>query len=463
MVADLQKEMVVLGNQKKDIDEMMAMGPLGLDDSRSTDQALLGSPADKNAANAAGLLEGSMEQKGKLQKQLMMKLLAQLKREESESNNEEKAASAATTARVPSSPSGRQGGLVPWWLFATLTALLVAYVYVTDRSTTVRAQLSPCRAEQQILIFVFCNPQNTTAISTPLVEQSGALGFLNYFAFRRLQSCLASHALLNRTAEERHSIDQFGYLTTTGFVARFNKNGVETFKADDRMGCLVPVWEAARLPEANSFVLKVFSTRGNNPSGAGKESLEDSETGSEKPKPQLGLHRFNAANVRSRHTYLAHQASVLHVDVPSDMEGGQLQVTHWGEHEERTQNATIHPAANQVSHIRGDALLAADPFFTKLEGASRRHTMILIEQYILPPRILSYTDDFALRSDGERFTLEYWPHVKVGMLTLFAMVMGVHLVDQLAETGLGNWRSNVVALSLAASVIMLSNWGPPGS
>ena len=113
MVAELQQQMQALNEQKRDIDQLYAGGALG--NGRSTDQ-ILGPSHDKNDANQVGL-EGMQDQRSLL----IQRLMKQLKKNE-----------------TPPKPS-RSGtaGLVPWWLLVVLASSMLAYVFVTQRTTVV--------------------------------------------------------------------------------------------------------------------------------------------------------------------------------------------------------------------------------------------------------------------------------------------------------------------------------------
>ena len=56
----------------------------------------------------------------------------------------------------------------------------------------------------------------------------------------------------------------------------------------------------------------------------------------------VDLHLDDTVGISSKHTFVAHQVSVLYVSVPEDMEGGQLELfSHGTSGAARTPNRTM--------------------------------------------------------------------------------------------------------------------------
>jgi len=263
--------------------------------------------------------------------------------------------------------------LIPWWCLFVLVTVVFLYIFITQRAIV-----------------------STSSSLEPLLQESGWSNSLGYFEYRTLRSCVLQHGFLKTQNTTRYSIDAAGYLNTKGFVARFNLEGLRELKEEPgELGCFLPFISKVKHEIANTFVLKVFSVRTANTS----EFETEKAHGQELP-PSIGWHRFSSANIKSRHSFIAHQATLLHIQVPSDMEGGACVVYAPSEPENRISRI---PYENKLLNVRGDALLKMEAFSSKLEGDDAWYTGILLEQYSIPESLLPYSSKFALHSDYERF------------------------------------------------------------
>lgn len=168
----------------------------------------------------------------------------------------------------------------------------------------------------------------------------------------------------------------------------------------------------ARDPGSNAFVLNVLIV----------------EPNASDPSAAVGLHLDNTAAINSARKYIAHSVSVLYLQVPKGMEGGELELFETIEDGiEAGPDATVIPAEGDLILFRGDAFhrissmsLAGDHGFEpdelghweededEFEGAEemvrgedRLRISLVLEQYRIPDAAYGYTSVFELNESED--------------------------------------------------------------
>jgi hypothetical protein len=214
----------------------------------------------------------------------------------------------------------------------------------------------------------------TTTAEQPLSTLSE--DFLSSAEFESVKSCALRHDKLR----VRNGLNPEGFNETRGFVLRFNAKGVESLRAREEYSCFVNVFEKLRLPLTNAYVMNLLLcvVSGNDD----KEGVYNSEAMS------VELHLDDTVAVDSRHEFVAHQVNVLYVSVPSDMEGGTLEVFDYSREYENpsiwesnsTANAVVTPKENLMVTFRGDAFHRVRSYRT--QSSSERISLVLEQYYI---------------------------------------------------------------------------------
>ena len=206
-------------------------------------------------------------------------------------------------------------------------------------------------------------------------------GFLNADAFARLRACALRHPRLRVES----ALNPEGFSKTRGFVLKFNEEGErDRFRRDPDYECFVGLFDDLRLPLANAFVVNLLLCE-----------LEDYET-YDANRFSVGLHLDDTVGIDSKHTFLAHQVSVLYVSVPEDMQGGELHVFEYGDNkrdikEEDAPDRAVIPEENLLVTFRGDAYHRVRSYRTR---SKRERVSIVIEQYYIDDAYVPSTVGF---------------------------------------------------------------------
>ena len=175
-------------------------------------------------------------------------------------------------------------------------------------------------------------------------------------------------------------------------MARMNKEGLAEFRADERLACLVPYFDAVRLPDANAWTVNLLICEN-------KEYNRD--------EVAVGLHLDQSIAIDSMWLHLAHEVNVLYVSIPDAMEGGELKVWSYnhttlalvGEDAQVLTDAVppdevVQPVENTMVAFRGDSWHLVQGYKAPRGG---RRISLVVEQYKKSERDYKYTHGFSLR------------------------------------------------------------------
>ena len=167
------------------------------------------------------------------------------------------------------------------------------------------------------------------------------------------------------------------FADTRGFVVKFNLQGISTFLKHKHFSFLSPYFKSVRIPDCNAFVCNVLICN------------ETKNPGSY----AVGLHVDNTVGIQSSKFFMAHQVDVLYMNVPPDMQGGELelfQYTHpeWGSGREpptegewvRNPDDVVKPKQNTHVAFRGDAWHRVRGF-TNSKAKEVPRISLVVEQY----------------------------------------------------------------------------------
>jgi hypothetical protein len=225
----------------------------------------------------------------------------------------------------------------------------------------------------------------TTLPEQPLVTTRE--GFLDEDAFARLRACALEHPRLRVES----ALNSDGFAKTRGFVVKFNEEGErDVFRRDRDYECFVGLFDELRLPLANAFVMNLLMCE-----------LEGYDAYDPKGF-SVGLHLDDTVGIDSKHTFLAHQVSVLYLSVPEDMDGGELHLFEYGAGEraegiedDHTPDRAVTPKENLLVTFRGDAYHRVRSYRTR---SKRERVSIVVEQYFIDdahvPRTIRFEEAF---------------------------------------------------------------------
>lgn len=203
----------------------------------------------------------------------------------------------------------------------------------------------------------------TTTLDQPLTVRKD--NFLSFTEYAKLKECALGHPKLR----VKGGLNDAGFSKTRGFVVKFNLEGEEKFRSHGDYQCFVDVFDKLRLPDANAFVMNILLC----------ELGEYDEYNAD--ELSVGLHLDTTVGIYSRHMFIAHQVSVLYNSVPSDMEGGNLELFPYGDGYPDTgapPEESVAPKENLLVTFRGDAFHQVRSYRTKT--GSERISLVL-EQY----------------------------------------------------------------------------------
>ena len=213
----------------------------------------------------------------------------------------------------------------------------------------------------------------SSAQSQPLVVIRP--NFLAPREFRSLKSHLSSHSLITD-----NQLNQENFANTRGWIAKFSNEGIERWRSIPEMYDIVPYFDRVRNPQSNAFVMNLLI-------------VEEPAAGH---KAAVGVHQDDTVAIRHKDSFVAHQVNVLYIQVPKEMEGGQLEV--WpSQHEySEREKAVVFVEENLMAEFKGTA-------FHKVHGfnSPSRDTRIslVLEQYRIPDEYYDQAVDFCLNEE----------------------------------------------------------------
>ncbi|KAA8492970.1 hypothetical protein FVE85_9242 [Porphyridium purpureum] len=208
--------------------------------------------------------------------------------------------------------------------------------------------------------------------------------FLPPDAFQQLQTCLANSSLLHG----ENVLNKRNFKGTYGFAVKFNNDGVQQFKDDPAMACLVPYFERAVRNDTNAWVVNV---------------LVCEETQAE---VSVGIHVDNTVGIHVPVLrFLAHVVDVLYVSIPRDMQGGSLVIWNYGSGPSivaptiDSADREIVPRENHRVSFRGDAFHTVRGFQIPedVPKQDRLRISLVIEQYKIPSLFYRRTDTYRFQ------------------------------------------------------------------
>lgn len=219
----------------------------------------------------------------------------------------------------------------------------------------------------------------TCPTSQPLVQL-----FPNYFPRNEFESLRSNLYSSSDMTDSSLFEENFGY--TTGWMIRFNAEGIEQVKNHPKFKMVMPYFEKARNPDANAFVINYLVCH---------QPPEDQDA--------VGYHLDNSVAIMNEialnYTHAAHQVNVLYLDAPEGMEGGKLEVWPFEMGDTENTKSVVNPAENLMAEFRGDAFHRVGKI--KLpDGKSR--VGIVFEQYKISPKFYKYLIPFCVGDDCDR-------------------------------------------------------------
>jgi len=217
----------------------------------------------------------------------------------------------------------------------------------------------------------------TTTNDQPLTVRKD--DFLSFTEYAELKECALGHPKLR----VKGTLSDAGFSKTRGFVVKFNLEGEEKFRSHEDYRCFAGVFDKLRLPDANAFVMNILLCE----LGEYDEYNADALS--------VGLHLDTTVGIYSRHTFVAHQVSVLYSSVPSDMEGGDLELFPYGDgypDAAAPPLESVAPKENLLVTFRGDAFHQVRSYRTKT--GSERISLVL-EQYKIDEDVYPKTVKFV--------------------------------------------------------------------
>tara|TARA_B100000513_G_scaffold144498_1_gene66530 strand:- start:2468 stop:3400 length:933 start_codon:yes stop_codon:yes gene_type:complete len=163
---------------------------------------------------------------------------------------------------------------------------------------------------------------------------------------------------------------------TQGIVLRFNRDGLRNLSAS-RWSGLMPFFEAAAEREMNAFVLNVLIV----PDGR-----------------SVKTHLDNTVAIKSPNNHIAHCVTVLYLQIPLGMRGGQLELFEnsrkesWSNPLSGDPDATLTPQVNTLVKFRGDAWHRIS-MMRSADGRPR--ISLVLEQYSIPEEVYAQTTRFS--------------------------------------------------------------------
>ena len=214
-----------------------------------------------------------------------------------------------------------------------------------------------------------------------------------------------------KQGEESAKPEQLGgvFEKTPGWALKFNREGRSRLAGDDGWGFLQEYVDAVADSATNAFVLNCVIIP---PQGVvAVPSSEDFE-------PAVGMHLDDTVGIDSARHYLAHSVSVLYLNVPLGMKGGELlllrhadaksSVSAGSKELEKRAHAKVSPEEGLLATFRGDAYrgvtaLAAeaatddDDELVERKSDSALGTArvsLVLEQYRIPSHLYKATTTF---------------------------------------------------------------------
>jgi hypothetical protein len=234
----------------------------------------------------------------------------------------------------------------------------------------------------------------TTQRNQALVLQE--TNFLPEDIFGSLQTIGAENNTL--VADNKLSLGAFS--DTKGFVVRFSISGLDHVRAHPEIEKFLPYFERVRIPEANAWVMNLL--------------ICEPGTAGDVVKPHLD----NSLETSSVHEFYAHQVNVLYLHVPSEMDGGRLELwefswLRWVFFAVAAYfpsmidyylpaDAVVQPEVNKMVKFRGDAFHRVQRYST--ESSASKRVSLVVEQYIVSAQHFGSVGKFSLHSHSEHYS-----------------------------------------------------------
>lgn len=191
--------------------------------------------------------------------------------------------------------------------------------------------------------------------------------FLPEETFRTMHQELPHHPLIGQ-----NPLDEDNFNGSTGFLVKFNLEGLPRLKAHELFDNLVPYVESVLNEHSNAFVFNLLVSA---PTQPGKFAV--------------GMHLDDTVALYGNdEMHLAHQVNVLYTNLPKGMQGGELEAWNMKYEEAASGKAVVTPMENTMVEFRGDAYHRVRGFSSQ----SRTPRISLVfEQYRISPDEYSKT------------------------------------------------------------------------
>ncbi|GMH38548.1 hypothetical protein BSKO_06432 [Bryopsis sp. KO-2023] len=220
-------------------------------------------------------------------------------------------------------------------------------------------------------IYISCSP------GQPLVRVYHS--FLPENVFRSISDVLPTHPLITQ-----NQLDGDNFQNTTGWLVKFNRDGLEKLRTIPAYAMLLPYIDATIRPEANAFVFNLLVCHQPSEWHAGMEAV--------------GTHLDDTIALSSvgewywGETFLAHQVNVLYTNLPEGIEGGEVEVWPFESENSETGKAVVTPAENAMVEFRGDAYHRVRAFRSP---SGKPRLSLVFEQYKIHPWLYPRTIPFC--------------------------------------------------------------------
>lgn len=217
--------------------------------------------------------------------------------------------------------------------------------------------------------------------SQPLVQMFP--NFMAHSIFESLRKNL--YASASMTDSSLHHTN-FGH--TSGWMIRFNAEGIPQVQSHPKFSMVMPFFEKARNPQANAFVINYLICH-QPPQG------EDA----------VKFHLDNSVAImnetKEKYLHVAHQVNVLYLDIPEGLEGGNLEVWPFERGDTELDKTVVRPGENLMAEFRGDAFHRIGKMKLPL---GKPRIGIVFEQYKISPKFYPYLIPFCVGDDCVNLT-----------------------------------------------------------
>lgn len=197
--------------------------------------------------------------------------------------------------------------------------------------------------------------------------------------FHRFQSELQHHPRITF-----NHLDDDGFGNTHGLLVKFNLEGLERLRSNPDFSLIIPYLDSVRLDGTNAYVLNLLIANQTQARQMAVKAHFDNT---------VAIHRGEGL---LQEDFIAHQVNVLYTNIPTGIQGGQLQVWPTGPDGPASGRAEITPSENMMVAFRGDA--AHNVLGFQSPSGSPRISLVF-EQYKIRDKDYSKTFPYCENSE----------------------------------------------------------------